>query len=136
MSQRDGGVSLAKPGSDLIAMSRLLTLLLVVVVVFAHGSSVAAAICRHAGEAEHIAAVRSGDSGISAAAIGEETAGKAASKQSAPADKSSASSPSDMLPAAKLALPFRVEDALERSPPDVRILVGASPPPLLEPPSA
>ena len=62
-------------------MSRLLTVMMILVLVFAHGSSVAAAICRHQDGVEHVAALQSEDAGISAAAYGEETAGKAASKK-------------------------------------------------------
>ncbi|HEX9946664.1 MAG TPA: hypothetical protein VGA98_03910, partial [Allosphingosinicella sp.] len=94
------------------------------------------AICRHSGDAEHIAAVQSGDAGVSAAAVAEETAGKAASKKGAPSDKGAVSSPSDMLPAGKLEVPFRAVDAVERGPADVPTLVGASVRPLLEPPTA
>lgn len=117
-------------------MSRLLTLMMIVVLVLAHGSSVAAAICRHQDGVEHVAALQSEDAGISAAAYGEETAGKAASKKGAPADSGSISWASDMLPAPGLPVPFRANEAAERIPADVPVLVGASLRPLLEPPSA
>ena len=117
-------------------MSRLLTLMMIFVLVLAHGSSVAAAICRHQDGVAHVAALRSDDAGVAAAAFGEETAGKAASKRGAPADAGSTSLASDMLPPPGLPVPFRAKEAAERNPADVPMLAGASLRPLLEPPSA
>ncbi|MGA9580955.1 MAG: hypothetical protein WBR13_03165 [Allosphingosinicella sp.] len=117
-------------------MSRLLTLMMVFVLVLAHGSSVAAAICRHQDGVAHAAALQSEDPGISAAAYDEETAGKAASRMGAPAEAGSATFPSDMLPTPGLQVPFRVRERVERSPADAPVLIGASVRPLLEPPSA
>ena len=137
MSVGNGGVfGFANPGFDLDLMSRLLTLMMIFVLVLAHGSSVAAAICRHQDGVEHVAALRSEDAGISAAAKGEETAGKAASKKGAPADSGAISWASDMLPTTGLPVPFRANEAAERSPADAPMLLGASLRPLLEPPSA
>ena len=116
-------------------MSRLLTLILIFVVVMAHGSSVAAALCRHQNGVEHSAALQSADAGISAAASSEETAGKAATRKGAPADPGSISPPSDMLPAPGLAAPLRVSEPVEQVPADAAILAGASLRPLLQPPS-
>ncbi len=117
-------------------MSRFLTLIMIFVLVLAHGSSVAAAICRHQDGVEHVAALQSEDAGISAAAYSEEAAGKSASRKSVPADSGSVSSPSDMLPTPGLLAPFRAHEPAERSPADVPVLVGGSVRPLLEPPSA
>lgn len=117
-------------------MSRLLTLMMIFVLVLAHGSSVAAAICRHQDGVAHVAALQSSDVGIAAAAYGEETAGKAASRKGVPADAGSVSSPSDMLPTPGLKVPFRASEPVERSPAEAPMLVGASVRPLLEPPSA
>lgn len=117
-------------------MARLLTLMMIVILVIAHGSSVAAAICRHQSGGEHIAALQSQDTKISAVAIGEEAAGSVVSKKGAPVDGGSVSWPSDMLPAPKLTVPFRATEPLEREPTDARKLVGASVRPLLEPPAA
>jgi hypothetical protein len=117
-------------------MSRLLTLMMILVLVLAHGSSVAAAICRHQDGVAHVAALQSSDAGISAAASSEETAGKAASRKGAPADAGSVSSPSDMLPTPGLPVPLRVREPVEQSPADAPRLLGATVPPLLEPPSA
>ena len=117
-------------------MSRLLTLMMIFMLVLAHGSSVAAAICRHPDDAGHVAALASSDAGISAAAYNEETAGKAASKTGAPVDSGSVSLASDMLPAPGLPMPFRAEEPLNRTLGDIAVLVGASIRPLLEPPSA
>jgi hypothetical protein len=117
-------------------MSRLLTLMMIFVLVLAHGSSVAAAICRHQDGVAHAAALQSADAGISAAAHGEESAGKSSSRKGVPADAGSVSSPSDMLPTPGLVPPLRAEEPAERSAADAPILVGASHRPLLEPPSA
>ncbi|MGZ8333467.1 MAG: hypothetical protein ACXWUZ_10040 [Allosphingosinicella sp.] len=116
-------------------MSRLLTLMMIFVLVLAHGSSVAAAICRHQDGVEHVAALQSDDAGISAAAYGEETAGKAAPGKGTPADAGAVHSPSDMLPTPGLRAPFRASEAVERGPAVAPVLVGASVRPLLEPPS-
>ena len=117
-------------------MSRLLTLMMILVLVTAHGSSVAAAICRHQDKVEHVAALQSEDAGVSAAAYDEETAGKAASRKGAPADSGSASLASDMLPTPSLRAPFRPSESAERNPAQAPVLVGASVRPLLKPPSA
>ena len=117
-------------------MSRFLTLMMIFVLVLAHGSSVAAAICRHQDGVAHVAALQSDDAGISAAAYGEEAAGRTSSGKGVPADAGSASSPSDMLPTPGLLPPLRAEEPAERDPADARTLIGASIRPLLEPPSA
>ena len=116
-------------------MSRLLTLMMVLVLVLAHGSAVAAAICRHQDGVEHVAALQSSDAGISAAAHSEETAGKAASSKGAPVDSGSVSLASDMLPTPALPVPFRAEGPVDRNLANVAVLFGASVRPLLEPPS-
>jgi hypothetical protein len=118
-----------------IAMSRLLSLMMIVILVVAHGTSVSAAICRHANGAEHVAALQSRDTAVSAVAFSEEAAGKVASKKGAPADSSSVSWPSDMLPTAGLLVPFRASEPVERNPADSPILAGAILRPLLEPPA-
>jgi hypothetical protein len=117
-------------------MIRLLTLMMIFVLVLAHGSSVAAAICRHQDGVEHVAALQSSDAGISAAAFNEESAGKAASKKGAPVDSASVSLASDMLPMPEVTVPFRTEDPVDRALADASVLLGGSIPPLLEPPSA
>ncbi|HEX8309379.1 MAG TPA: hypothetical protein VF645_13265 [Allosphingosinicella sp.] len=117
-------------------MTRLLTVLMILVLVMAHGSSVAAAICRHQDGVAHVAALGSQDAGISAAAYGEETAAKAAGGKGAPADSGAVHSPSDMLPAPALPVPSEVTEPAERNPAEAPILIGASIRPLLEPPSA
>ena len=117
-------------------MPRLLTLIMIVVLVIAHGSSVAAAICRHDSGAQHVAALQSDDAGISAVASGEEDAAKMGSKKGSLADGSSVSWPSDMLPAPALRVPFRETEPVDLDPADAPVLAGASVRPLLEPPAA
>lgn len=116
-------------------MNRLLTLMMILVLVMAHGSSVAAAVCRHQNGVEHAAALQSSDAGVSAAANSEESAAKAGLRKGAPADSGSASSPADLLPIPVLPVPFRAQEAAERNPADSPVLSGASVRPLLEPPS-
>jgi hypothetical protein len=122
-------------GFDFDAMTRLLTLMMILMLVLVHGSSVAAAICRHRNGGEHVAALHSLDLGIRAKAHNEETAANATSRKGAPADSVSVSWPSDMLPATSLPVPFRAREAVERHPVEGPVLVGASIRPLLEPPS-
>ena len=117
-------------------MSRLLTLMMIVVLVIAHGSSVAAAICRHESGAQHVTALQSDDARVSAVAFGEEAAEKMVSRKGPPADGGSVSWPSDMLPASGLLVPFRAAEPVERSPAEPPVLAGASVRPLLEPPAA
>ena len=117
-------------------MSRLLTLMIIVVLVIAHGSSVAAAICRHDSGAQHVAALQSDDAGISAVASGEEDAAKTGSGKGSLADGGSVAWASDMLPAPGLLAPFRAAEPVERSPAEAPVLAGTSIPPLLEPPAA
>jgi hypothetical protein len=116
-------------------MSRLLTLMMILVLVMAHGTSVSAAICRHQDGVAHAAARQSADAGVSAAAYSEESAAKTGLRKGAPADSGSVSWPSDMLPAPELAVPFRAPEPVERNSAEVAVLVGASVRPLLEPPS-
>jgi hypothetical protein len=115
-------------------MSRFLALLMIAILVIAHGSSVAASVCRHQNIVEHAAALRSSDAKVSAVAFGEEAAGKVASKK-APADGGSISWPSGMVPSPDLPMPFRVSEPLEQAPPDAAALRSASIRPLLEPPA-
>jgi hypothetical protein len=117
-------------------LNRLLTLMMIAILVIAHGSSVAAAACRHQSGAEHAAALQSSDAGVAAVAFDEEAAGKVASKKGAPTDGGSVSWPSDMLPAPGLRVPFRANEPVEPVWADVAVLIGASLSPLLKPPSA
>jgi hypothetical protein len=123
-------------GSDFNAMNRFLTLLMIVVLLIAHGSSVSAAICRHASGTEHEAALQSHDKDIRTVAHSEDAAGKVAAKRGAPSDSGSVSWPADMLPTPGLPLPLALSEPVERGRADAPALVGASLRPLLEPPSA
>ncbi len=137
MSGAAGGIfGFANSRFEFDAMSRFLTLIMIFVLVLAHGSSVAAAICRHQDGVAHVAALQSEDAGIAAAAYGEETAGKSSSRKGVPADAGSVSSPSDMLPTPGLQPPLRAREPAELSPAEAPMLAGASIRPLLEPPSA
>ena len=116
-------------------MSRFLTLMMIVILVIAHGSSVAAAVCRHQSSVEHGVALRSADAKIAAAAYGEEAAGKVASKKGAPADSGSVAWPSGLLSGSDLPVPFRRSEPEDRIPAEAPALAEASVRPLLEPPA-
>jgi hypothetical protein len=115
-------------------MSRLLTLMMIAILVIAHGSSVAASVCRHQSSAEHAAALRSRDARIAAVALGEEAAGKVASKKGQTVN--TVSWPPVTLPAPDLPVPLRLTMPVERRLADSSIPPGASIRPLLEPPAA
>ncbi|HEX8379359.1 MAG TPA: hypothetical protein VF619_02275 [Allosphingosinicella sp.] len=117
-------------------MNRFLTLMMIVVLLIAHGSSVSAAICRHASGTEHEAALQSRDKDIRTVAHSEDAAGKVAAKRGSPSDSGSVSWPADMLPTPGLPLPLALNEPVERGPADAPALVGTSLRPLLEPPSA
>ena len=117
-------------------MSRLMTLMMIVVLLIAHGSSVAAAICRHDSGAQHVAALQSDDAGVSAVATGEEDAAKKGSSKGSLADGGPMAWPSDMLPSPGLNVPFRAAEPIERGSAEAAVLAGASVRPLLEPPAA
>jgi hypothetical protein len=115
-------------------MSRLLTLLMIAILVVAHGSSVAASVCRHQSSVEHVAALRSHDAKIAAVALDEEAAGKVASKKGQTANP--ASWPPGTLPAPDLAVPLRLTEPVDLRLADASVPPGASLRPLLEPPAA
>jgi hypothetical protein len=117
-------------------MSRLLTLVMIFVVVFAHGSSISAAICRHHSLADHAAARHSSDARVAGIAMREEAAASVTSKKGVTADAGSVSWPTDMLPAFQLVTPFPGTDPLERYPAKAAVLLGSSVRPLLQPPAA
>ena len=115
-------------------MSRFLTLMMIVILVIAHGSSVAAAVCRHPSSIEHGVALESSDANISAAAFSEEAAGKVVSKKGSPADSGSVSGLSGMLPGSGLPVPLRLSEPVDRNSHEPPALASASIRPLLEPP--
>ena len=117
-------------------MTKLLTAILIFILVIAHGSSVAAAVCGHASGADHVAARQSDDATVSVLAFGEEAADKMASRKGTPAETGSVSSPTDMLPSVTLEPPFRVNEPLQRERADPEDLTGQALRPLLEPPTA
>lgn len=117
-------------------MRYCLSLLLVFTLVIANGPAVAGAICRHGSLAEHIAARTSHDSRISSAALSEETADSVASKKGAAADAGAIVWVADLSRSPQLTTPFGISHALAPEAVPVRLLVGRSLTPLLQPPSA
>ena len=101
-------------------MRRFLLCLIMSALFFGQGFSVAAAICRHGGQAEHVAARSSTDGAVASAARSEETAAAVAGKQGALADAGSAHSAVADLPA-----PVRLKDR--------NAAVSSTPWPLAEP---
>jgi len=117
-------------------MRRLLTLLMVFTLVIANGSAVAGAFCRHGSFADHDAARTSSDVRVSGAALNEETADSVASKRGALASAAAIAWVADLSPGPRLTLPFEVAHSVDPETAPARPLVGRSPTPLLQPPSA
>jgi hypothetical protein len=117
-------------------MRYCLTLLLMFTLVIANGPAVAGAICRHGSLAEHIAARTSHDARISGAALSEETADSVASKKGATANAGAIAWVADLSPGPQLTIPFGFGHEVDPEMTPVRLLVGRSLTPLLQPPSA
>ena len=115
---------------------RFATFFLLIVLVFAHSTSFAAAICHHESLAAHDAARQSHDAGISAVAFREDAADSVASKKGALADAGGIGWIADLSPGPGLAIPFASTPSLDPDLDLVRTLVGRSLAPLLEPPAA
>jgi hypothetical protein len=117
-------------------MARFLAFLMIFVVVTAHGSAVAAAICHHQNIAEHIAARQSRDHKVAADSLREEAGADFASKKGSQGASASVQWPAEMLPASAHVEPFRVLEPIQFQPAVQLALKSASVRPLLEPPSA
>lgn len=117
-------------------MRRLLTLLLVFTLVFANGSAFAGAVCRHQSLAEHVAARMSSDVRVSGAALNEEAADQVASKKAALADAGAFVWVGPLVRGPELAIPFDTASSVDPFAGLVTPLLGRSPQPLLQPPSA
>lgn len=116
-------------------MSRLLSLLMIIMLLVAPCSLVSAAVCRHQSPIEHALARESSDAKVSNAARTEETSASL-SKKGSLSDAPSASFLADMLPPSGLSAPLHFAESLRRSFPDDNSLPGTSLRPLLEPPAA
>ena len=117
-------------------MRRLLTSLMLLVLVVANSTSVAAAICHHQSLADHVAARQSDDARISGVAFREEAADSVASKKGALADAGGVAWVADLSPGPRLTIPFGPTHSVDPDLALVRTLVGRSVAPLLEPPAA
>jgi len=117
-------------------MRRFLTLLLAFTLVIANGPAVAGAICRHASLADHVAARTSHDSRVSGAALSEEAADSVVSKKGALASAAPIAWVADLSRGPQLTIPFSFAHDVDPEMAPVRPLVGRSPAPLLQPPSA
>lgn len=117
-------------------MRSLLTFLMLISLVIANGSCVAAAVCRHQDVRAHAAALQSHDKKVAAVAQTEETARSAASKKAAPADARALTLAAYTLPPAIAAFPPRLMEPNRPWAEDAAGLAGLSIRPLLEPPSA
>ena len=122
-------------GCYLIAVTRLLTLLMMFVLVVANGPAVAAAICEHHDARAHQAAAVSSDSGIAADALDEESAAKAASLEGAFGDAAGTLLAGCLLPD-ELCVPPRTVEGMARHLAQPVPLASQSLTPLLEPPLA
>ncbi|HMJ93760.1 MAG TPA: hypothetical protein VK472_06650 [Allosphingosinicella sp.] len=117
-------------------MVRYLTALLILVVVIAHGSSVAAKVCLHQNAHEHALARQSRDRAVAAIPIAEDAAAAVDSKKGSQAPSSSFHSPMEMLPAALPIVPIRKSETIRLRPGDQLALASTRPPPPTRPPSA
>jgi len=109
---------------------------MLIVLVAAHSTSFAAAICHHQSVAAHDAARQSDDAGISGVAFREEAADSVASKKGALADAGGIGWVADLSSGPGLAIPFDLTRPLDPDLALVTTLVGRSLAPLLEPPAA
>ena len=122
-------------GCYLIAVTRLLTLLMMLVLAVANGPAVAAAICEHHDARAHAAAKASGDTGVAADALDEESAARAASFDGALGEAAGTLLAGYLLPAAPV-VPVRVNEAPQRHAAEPVPLESRGVAPLLEPPLA
>jgi hypothetical protein len=118
------------------AVARFLTIFMIVTLVIAHGSSVAAAVCRHQDAHEHALARESRNPNVAAVPLAEEAAAAADSKKGSSSANNSIHWPADMLPARLPSVPFRAVERVRLRPADQPALTSTSRRPLLEPPSA
>jgi hypothetical protein len=119
-----------------VPVKSVFSLLMLVVLVLAQGTSLATSICRHASIQDHIAARQSLDSGKAAVAFAEETAGAAAAKKGSIADGSSGSAFAALPPVATPAAAMLPREAMLPEATDRPPLVGISLRPPLPPPLA
>jgi hypothetical protein len=117
-------------------MARLLTILMIVALVIAHGSSVAAAVCHHQDAHEHALARQSRDPKVAAVSLAEDAAGAVDSKKASQSASNSIQWPTDLLPVTLPAFLSRPVEPIRLRPADQAALASASIRPLLEPPSA
>ncbi len=136
MRTADSALRFECKGRHQISMRRFLTLLLVFTLVIANGPAFAGAICRHESLAEHSAARISKDARISGVALGEEAADSIAWKRGALANAVAIAWVADLSRGPQLTVPFGVTRPVDPETATVRPLVGRSPAPLLQPPSA
>lgn len=119
-----------------MTVSRLVNLLLMLLLVVANGPAVATAICQHQDARAHAAAVQSADAGVSAEAVGEETAAKAALFDGALGEAAGTLLAGYMLPSEPVLFAPGLVPSTIGSMPDDPASIGRSVPPLLEPPLA
>ena len=116
-------------------LTRFLALLMILTLVVGHGSSVAAAVCRHQDAHEHALARQSPDARVAAVPLAEEAAA-ANSKKAGQSPSSAIHWPADLLPATLPVVPLRIVEPVRLRPAGQIPLASASVRPLLEPPSA
>lgn len=117
-------------------MVRYLTALLILVVVIAHGSSVAAKVCLHQSAHEHAMARQSEDRAVAAVPLAEDAAAAVDSKKGSQAPSAGFHVPVEMLPAAMPVVPAHEAEAVGPWPADEAALASANLPPPTRPPSA
>ena len=117
-------------------MVRYLTAFLILVVVIAHGSSVAAKVCLHQDAHQHALARQSADRAVAAVPIAEDAAAAVDSKKSSQAPSVSLHSPVEMLPATMPVVPPHRSETVRPRPGDQPALASMKLPPPTRPPSA
>jgi hypothetical protein len=117
-------------------MVRYLTALLILVVVIAHGSSVAAKVCLHQNAHEHAMARQSEDRAVAAVPLAEDAAAAVDSKKGSQSPAGSFHAPVEMLPATMPIVPVRMAESVRPWPADETALASAYLPPPTRPPSA
>lgn len=119
-----------------MTVTRFVTLLILLALVFTNGPAVAMAMCQHNDASAHAAALLSSDASVSSEAQAEETAAKGASKQGFLGDAATTLLAGFMLPP-EPAIPSISSVAsvavVGADPPE---MIGGSVRPLLEPPLA
>ncbi|QAY75320.1 hypothetical protein ETR14_01320 [Sphingosinicella sp. BN140058] len=115
-------------------MSRLLTLLTLLALIFANSAAVASVLCQHGDAQAHAAALQSDDAAAASEARSEDRAERTISDLASLADAAAASLAGYALPPEPISVPLRLRALEHDQPGDAAPLSGRSISPMLEPP--